>query len=163
MSDPTMETAKPVFIYYDETAEPDELHPAGMHAGSMFECPTPELAMQFHPKARIIRYVDGSDYHPTTAKRELKEREELEEREAADRKAARNARRRAQRGDKRDNAAQARRKAPTRRASAKKVSEDAKADDEPQTAEEAHAEIVQAAEAQVAKLATDAGTESSNG
>lgn len=71
----TMTTDKPVFVYYDEAAEPDDLHPGGVAAGSTFESPNPELAKRFHPKARILRYSDGSDYSDAKATRELRERD----------------------------------------------------------------------------------------
>lgn len=106
-----MQTAKPVFVYYDNDVDPDDLHPAGVSAGTTYESASPEVAMQFHPKARILRYADGMPYDSRKAKAELKSRDEsaatpsksAQAKAAAsadDAKARRNAARRATRANK---------------------------------------------------------------
>lgn len=68
-------TLRPVFVNYTHDAEPDELHPNGVRAGSVFECSSPELADQFHPKAVITRYADGSDFDRRAYLKEVRERD----------------------------------------------------------------------------------------
>jgi hypothetical protein len=71
MTDET--TQRPVTVYYDDDVAPDELHPSGMLAGSTFESPTPEVAKQFHPKARILRYADGGEFSVRKSNAEIRE------------------------------------------------------------------------------------------
>lgn len=65
-------TVKPVIVHYDTYAEPDELHPAGVLAGTTYEAPSPEVAYRFHPKGRILRYADGSEFNANKAKRDIR-------------------------------------------------------------------------------------------
>lgn len=65
-------TQKPVFVYYDADAAPDDLHPSGIVAGTTFESPSPAVARQFHPKARILRYADGGEYNHRKALAEIR-------------------------------------------------------------------------------------------
>lgn len=82
----TLTTQRPVFVIYDDDVAPDELHPSGMPRGFQCESPSPDVAKQFHPHGRIMRYADGADYDARAVAREKREQAEADELRAAARK-----------------------------------------------------------------------------
>jgi len=59
---------KAVVVYYETYAEPDEMHPAGVLAGTVLESASAVTALRFHPNAKILRYADGSEFTKKAAK-----------------------------------------------------------------------------------------------
>lgn len=69
---------RPVVVYYDTDVAPTELHPAGMSAGTMYESPSPQVAYEFHPDARILYYVGGAPFNDRKVKAAIKKAAETE-------------------------------------------------------------------------------------
>lgn len=65
------ETAKPVVVSYPVGAEPSELHPTGIPAGTRTESPSPAIAREFHPEGLIVAYSDGAPYEKAMATRDI--------------------------------------------------------------------------------------------